>query len=57
MYIKSYEYKGYLFEISYNSKYGLYTAKCGHMYTYDTNLKDLEDKIETVVYHNDNYKL
>lgn len=57
MYIKPYECKGYVFEINYNSKDALYTARCGSMYTYDTDLEGIKNKIANVVHQNTEFKL
>lgn len=57
MFIEPYEHKGYLFTIDYNSKTNEYTAKCDNMYTYDTDLEGLKNKIDIVVYQNKEFKL
>ncbi len=57
MYIETYEYKGYKFSIYYNPKDNLYIARAGTIYTYDTDLEGLKNKIIQKVYQNNNFKL
>ena len=58
-FIENYNYKDYVFEITYNKKDGNYYARNSRAgFTYSDDLKDLKEvKIPTVVYQTTEFKL